>query len=40
MQSRDAASAELLATLKATLDPAGALNPGGLGLSAGAAATS
>jgi FAD/FMN-containing dehydrogenase len=40
LQSRDSASAELLATLKATLDPAGALNPGGLGLSAGAAATS
>jgi hypothetical protein len=31
-QSRDAASWALIETLKATLDPTGALNPGGLGL--------
>jgi FAD/FMN-containing dehydrogenase len=32
LESRDPASAGLLATLKDALDPAGALNPGGLGL--------
>jgi FAD/FMN-containing dehydrogenase len=40
LESRDAASAELLSTLKATLDPTGALNPGGLGLPARTAAAS
>jgi FAD/FMN-containing dehydrogenase len=35
-QSRDAASWALLETLKATLDPTGALNPGALGLEGGA----
>jgi FAD/FMN-containing dehydrogenase len=34
LASRDPASVELLETLKATLDPTGALNPGGLGLEA------
>jgi len=39
-QSRDAASWALIETLKATLDPTGALNPGGLGLAARATAQS
>ena len=34
LESRDQASADLLKTIKATLDPTSALNPGGLGLEA------
>jgi hypothetical protein len=37
LASRDEASTQLLQTLKATLDPTGALNPGGLGLETPAA---
>jgi FAD/FMN-containing dehydrogenase len=33
-ESRDAAAWSLIETVKAALDPTGALNPGGLGLSA------
>jgi D-lactate dehydrogenase (cytochrome) len=38
-ESRDAASWALLETLKATLDPTGALNPGALGLEGGSLST-